>query len=273
MIEARLQGRLGAFTLDLDLSVPASGVTVLFGPSGAGKTTVLRALAGVTRLSGRVAVRGEIWQDGGQFTPPHRRRVGYVFQDAALFDHLSVRDNLLYGRRRAGLTQDQGFDRIVDLLDLRALLARGPEKLSGGERQRVAIGRALLAEPRLLLMDEPVASLDGARKADITAHLAQLSREADLPIIYVTHDVTEAARLGDRLVVIRNGRVTDVTALGAAAGQGDRTWLAERLAAVGAEALTAELVVGGTPPAIAALAVEALGRDRSSGTGRGEGAN
>lgn len=272
MIEARLQGRVGAFHLDVALEVPATGVSVLFGPSGAGKTTLLRALAGVTRLSGRVAVRGEVWQDGALFVPAHRRGVGYVFQDAALFDHLSVRDNLLYGRRRRGFGADAAFDRLVDLLELGALLNRGPARLSGGERQRVAIGRALLAEPRLLLMDEPVASLDGARKTEVTAHLAELSREAGLPILYVTHDVTEAARLGDRLVSMRNGRVEDVTTLGAAPDQGDRDWLVARLRQVGPEALAAELVVGGTPPAIAALAVESLGRDRSSGTGGGQGA-
>src|SRR5690606_18371012 len=148
------------FELDVDLEVPASGVTVLFGPSGAGKTTLLRCLAGLTRLPGRLEVAGEVWQDARTFLPPHRRRVGYVFQDAALFEHLSVRGNLLYGRRRGGRGADAAFDRLVGLLGLEALLERAPARLSGGERQRVAIGRALLSEPRLLLMDEPLASLD-----------------------------------------------------------------------------------------------------------------
>jgi molybdate transport system ATP-binding protein len=259
MIEARLHGRLGGFTLDVSLSIPAAGVTVLFGPSGSGKTTLLRCLAGLTRLEGRLSVGGAVWQDTRTFVPAQRRRVGYVFQDAALFEHLNVRANLLYGRRRAGLRADAEFDRVVALLGLEGLLGRGVGRLSGGERQRVAIGRALLSDPGLLLMDEPLASLDQARKAEVGPYVEALAREAKIPIFYVTHDVTEAARLGDRMLLMREGRIADTVDLRAAAPDpGERAWLAERLAQVGPEELAAEFVLGGASPTIARLAVEAL---------------
>jgi molybdate transport system ATP-binding protein len=260
MISARFQGRLGDFVLDVALEAPSRGVTVLFGPSGSGKTSVLRCLAGLTRVEGRLSLDGEVWQEAGRFVPPHRRRVGYVFQDAALFEHLSVRDNLMYGRRRAGHTADAEFDRIVALLGLEGLLTRGVGRLSGGERQRVAIGRALLSAPRLLLMDEPLASLDAARKAEVVPYLEALCAEAGVPIVYVTHDVTEAARLGDRMLLMRDGRMVDQVEPGAAPDAGDRTRLAARLAEVGPAELAAELALGGTPFAVARLAVEALAR-------------
>jgi molybdate transport system ATP-binding protein len=259
MIEARLHGRLGGVTLDVSLSVPAAGVTVLFGPSGSGKTTLLRCLAGLTRLEGRLSVGGAVWQDARTFVPAQGRRVGYVFQDAALFEHLNVRANLLYGRRRAGLRADAEFDRVVALLGLEGLLGRGVGRLSGGERQRVAIGRALLSDPGLLLMDEPLASLDAARKAEVGPYVEALAREAKIPIFYVTHDVTEAARLGDRMLLMREGRIADTVDLRAAAPDpGERAWLAGRLAQVGPEELAAEFVLGGASPTIARLAVEAL---------------
>jgi len=260
MIEARFEGRLGDFTLDVTLSTPAAGVTVLFGPSGCGKTTLLRCLAGLTRLSGRLQVGDEVWQDGLAFTPPHRRRVGYVFQDAALFEHLSVRGNLLYGRKRAGLGADDEFDRVVHLLGLEALLQRGAGKLSGGERQRVAIGRALLSEPRLLLMDEPLAGVDAARKAEVLPYIEALRREAHAPVFYVTHDVTEAARVGDRILLMREGRLVEAAERAApdAAEADERRWLRERLRRLGGEELAAELALGGTPLTVARLAVEAL---------------
>jgi len=261
MIAARFTGRLGAFSLDVELSAGA-GVTVLFGPSGSGKTTLLRCLAGLTRFEGRLTVEGETWQDGRTFLAPHRRQVGYVFQDAALFEHLSVKANLLYGRRRAGLGADGAFDAAVALLGLEPLLARGPGKLSGGERQRVAIGRALLSEPRLLLMDEPLSSLDAARRAEVVPYLDAIRRQAKTPIFYVTHDLTEAARLGDRILLLRDGRLVDqVTADAAEQGASER--LAARLAEVGAEELVAELALGGTPTEVARLAVEALQRRQS----------
>jgi molybdate transport system ATP-binding protein len=260
VIRAQFRGRLGGFELDIDLEVPASGVTVLFGPSGAGKTTLLRCLAGLTRLPGRLEVAGEVWQDARTFLPPHRRRVGYVFQDAALFEHLSVRGNLLYGRRRGGRGADAAFDRLVGLLGLEALLERAPARLSGGERQRVAIGRALLSEPRLLLMDEPLASLDAARKAELVPYFETLRREATAPIFHVTHDVTEAARLADRMVLLRDGRLVETVQPQGPAESGALDRLAARLAAVGPEEFTAELVLSGTPAEVARLAVEALSR-------------
>lgn len=258
MIEARFQGRLGDFSLDVALMTPASGVTVLFGPSGSGKTTLLRCLAGLTRLDGALSVAGEVWQDVRTFVPAHRRGVGYVFQDAALFEHLSVRANLLYGRRRAGLGADAEFDRLVALLGLGGLLDRGPGKLSGGERQRVAIGRALLSNPRLLLMDEPLAGLDAARKAEVAPYLDALRRERGVPIFYVTHDVTEAARLGDRMLLMREGRIAETVDLAAAPDPGERAWLAQRLGQVGGDELAAEFVLSGASPTVARLAVEAL---------------
>jgi molybdate transport system ATP-binding protein len=258
MIRASFQGRLGAFALDATFSVPDQGVTVLFGPSGSGKTTILRCLAGLARLGGRLEVSGEVWQDAGHFTPVHRRRVGYVFQDAALFDHMSVRGNLLYGRRRAGLGPDATFDHLVELLGLNGLLERTVGNLSGGERQRVAIGRALLAAPRLLLMDEPLASLDGDRKDEVIPYLEALKREASIPVIYVTHDVAEAARLADRTLWINDGRVVERSDNPASPKAPDARKLQARLAEVGASALVAELVRAGAPDAVATLAVEAL---------------
>lgn len=262
MIEARFEGRLGGFVLDVALEVPAAGVTVLFGPSGSGKTSLLRCLAGLTRLPGRLTIDGEVWQDEQLFRPPHRRRVGYVFQDAALFEHMDVRANLLYGRRRAALGADGEFDRLVDLLGLAALLGRVPTRLSGGERQRVAIGRALLSSPRLLLMDEPLASLDAARKAEVLPYLDALRRDAGVPIFYVTHDLTEAARLGDRMLLMRDGRIAEAVAPHPATDDGGRERLAARLAVVGPEELIAELALSGAPIEVARLAVEALAAGR-----------
>jgi molybdate transport system ATP-binding protein len=243
----------------VSLKIAAGELVALLGPSGSGKTTLLRCLAGLTRIDGRLSVAGEVWQDGPAFVAPHRRGVGYVFQDTALFEHLHVRGNLLYGRKRAGRGADAEFDRVVALLGLEPLLGRGVGRLSGGERQRVAIGRALLSDPRLLLMDEPLASLDAARKAEVAPYVDALSREAKIPIFYVTHDVTEAARLGDRMLLMREGRIADTVDLRAAAPDpGERAWLAGRLAQVGPEELAAEFVLSGASPTIARLAVEAL---------------
>lgn len=257
MIEAQVEGRLGEFGLAAQFAVPTEGVTVLFGPSGSGKTTILRCVAGLTRLGGRLSFDGEVWQDAARFVPAHRRRVGYVFQDAALFEHLNVRGNLLYGRRRAGLAEDDTYRRIVDLLGLGGLLTRSVGRMSGGERQRVAIGRALLAAPRLLLMDEPLAGLDGARRAEVIPYLEVLKHETRVPILYVTHDIAEATRLADRMLLVREGRVVEHLESGASqpvASEG----LLERLRQVGADALTAELALGGVAAEVAALAVEAL---------------
>jgi molybdate transport system ATP-binding protein len=210
MIEAELRLRRGAFLLDVALALPAQGITALVGPSGCGKTTVLRALAGLERASGRVALAGETWQDDatGCFVPTHRRPLGYVIQEAALFPHLDVRANLRYGQRRSNGESDRiSLDRVVDLLGIAALQSRRPATLSGGERQRVAIARALATGPRLLLMDEPLAALDGARKAEILPYLERLHRELALPVVLVTHAMDEVARLADHLVLLRAGQV------------------------------------------------------------------
>ena len=209
-IDARFAGAVGGFCLDVAFTAPMRGITALFGPSGSGKTTILRAMAGLARLSGRLTVGGEIWQadETGLHLPTHRRPVGYVFQEASLFPHLSVRRNLLYGARRAeGQPPVIGFDEAVALLGLERLLERGPERLSGGERQRVAIGRALLSAPRLLLMDEPVSALDEASRADILATFERLHDALPIPTLYVSHDLAEVARLADRMVVLSSGRV------------------------------------------------------------------
>jgi molybdate transport system ATP-binding protein len=211
-IEVAFKGNLGAFELDAAFVAPANGVTGLFGPSGCGKTSVLRCIAGLNRLAGGLCViDGDFWQQGsGTFRPPFARPVGYVFQEASLFPHLSVMGNLLYGTRgRApSLPKDAiGFDEVVALLSLQTLLERSPRHLSGGERQRVAIGRALLSQPKLLLMDEPLAALDRQAKDEILPFLVQLRDTLALPIIYVSHDMSEVERLVDHLVLMRSGRV------------------------------------------------------------------
>ncbi|MEY2891935.1 MAG: hypothetical protein RJA98_1843 [Pseudomonadota bacterium] len=197
------------FTLDVALDLPARGVTALFGPSGCGKTTLLRALAGLERAQGRVQLGDDVWQDDAQqrWLPTHQRPLGYVIQEAALFPHLSVRDNLAFGQRRAGAeAQRFALDAVIDLLGIGPLLARRPATLSGGERQRVAIARALATAPRLLLMDEPLAALDAARKAEVLPYLERLQRELAMPIVYVTHALDEVARLADHLVLMDSGR-------------------------------------------------------------------
>jgi molybdate transport system ATP-binding protein len=216
VIDAALRLVRAGFSLDVTLQLPAQGVSALFGPSGCGKTTVLRALAGLERAAGRVVLDGEPWQDDavGTFVPTHRRAIGYVIQEAALFPHLDVRGNLDYGRRRAGgATGRIALGQAVELLGIGALMARRPETLSGGERQRVAIARALAANPRLLLMDEPLAALDAARKAEVLPYLERLHRELALPIVYVSHAVDEVTRLARHVVLLEQGRVIAAGAL------------------------------------------------------------
>lgn len=200
----------GAFTLKARFQA-AGGVTALFGPSGSGKTTLVDLIAGLLRPDrGRIVVGGVVLVDTKQgiFIPPHRRGVGYVFQEGRLFPHLSVRNNLIYGRWMAGKAADRArFDRLVDLLGLDGLLGRRIPSLSGGEKQRVAIGRALLAEPRILLMDEPLASLDGERKQEILPVLERLRDEHETPIVYVSHSLPETARLATAIVVLEKGSV------------------------------------------------------------------
>lgn len=214
MLEVDIEHRLAEFTLDIHFR-SGRGLTALFGRSGAGKTTVVNAIAGLIRPQrGRIVVDGSVLLDTGRglYIPTHRRRVGYVFQEGRLFPHLTVRQNLLFGRwfaprrERAGT----GFDDVVDLLGITALLDRRPGRLSGGEKQRVAIGRALLASPRLLLMDEPLASLDARRKDEILPYLERLRDEAIVPIVYVSHSVAEVNRLATTIVLISDGQVRAV---------------------------------------------------------------
>jgi molybdate transport system ATP-binding protein len=210
-IVARFRGTLGALVLDAAFEAPMRGVTAVFGPSGCGKTTVLRCVAGLQMLrDGYLSVGGEVWQDGADFRPPYERSIGYVFQEASLFPHLSVRRNLLYGHRRAlrrGRKEATRFDDVVALLGMQGLLDRSPLRLSGGERQRVAVGRALLAQPRLLLMDEPLAGLDRLSKDEILPYLEALHTTLSIPVLYVSHDLAEVERLADHLVLMQAGHV------------------------------------------------------------------
>lgn len=209
-LEVRLRHRLPGFSLDIAFQAPA-GVTALFGRSGSGKTTVINAVAGLlTPDDGQILLDGAVLLDqaAGVNLPRHRRGVGVVFQDARLFPHLTVRQNLLYGRWFARSTSTVTFERVVDLLGIGALLGRRPGTLSGGEKSRVAIGRAILSNPRLLALDEPLAALDEARKAEILPYLERLRDDLSLPILYVSHAMAEVARLANTVVLIEAGRVT-----------------------------------------------------------------
>ncbi|MGB0085758.1 MAG: molybdenum ABC transporter ATP-binding protein [Rhodomicrobiaceae bacterium] len=212
VIRAAFAGLLGRFSLNVAFTTQMRGITALFGPSGSGKTTTLRCIAGLQHLAGKLTVGAEIWQEDSAriFRQPHQRSIGYVFQEPSLFPHLSVRRNLLYGARRAirdGGVQPIREDDVIDLLGLGQLLDRSPHALSGGERQRVAVGRALLSQPRLLLMDEPLAALDLATKDDILPHFEALHGALSVPILYVSHDMAEVERLADHLVLLDQGRV------------------------------------------------------------------
>lgn len=210
-LRVRARKALGSFVLDAELDVPLTGLTVLFGASGAGKSTLLNLIAGLHRPdAGRVEVGPLVFFDADSKVdvPVERRGLGVVFQDARLFPHLSVRQNLAYGLKRArGRPVSIGLDAVVELLGIGALLARRPHTLSGGERQRVAIGRALLAQPRLLLMDEPLASLDAPRKAELLPYIERLRDALRVPIVYVTHSLDEVLRLATALVLLDGGRV------------------------------------------------------------------
>ena len=259
MLAVRLQRRQGDFSLDVAFDAPTPGLTALFGRSGCGKTTVVDLIAGLRAAdAGRVAVDDAVLLDTarGVRVPAERRRIGYVFQDARLFPHLDVRGNLEYGRRRAGPDPQQiGFAEIVALLGLEPLLGRRPRGLSGGEKQRVALGRALLSQPRLLLLDEPLAALDAARREEVLPYLERLRDHIALPMLLVTHDFTEVLRLATHVVLLEDGRVS-------AAGPPAEVSLAPALRAiVGPEAIGA--VIKGRVDGIDAVA--GLARVRAAG--------
>ena len=217
MIYARFDISYPGFALDVDMQLPARGITALFGPSGSGKTTLLRCIAGLERTeNGLLRVRDEVWQDSEKFLAAHRRPLGYVFQEAGLFPHLSVRRNLEYGMRRTASNKRKvSQEQVIQWLGLGCLMGRtDPLSLSGGERQRVAIGRALLTSPSLLLMDEPLSALDAASKQEIYPYLERLHGELDIPIFYVSHALDEVARLADHLVLLEQGRVIASGSLG-----------------------------------------------------------
>jgi molybdate transport system ATP-binding protein len=197
------------FQLQVECELPGRGITALFGRSGCGKTTVLRCIAGLERVAGAsVRFNGEVWQHGRRFVPTHRRPLGYVFQESSLFAHLDVQRNLEYGLRRVPAAQRRiGFDQAVRYMGLASLLTHRADQLSGGQRQRVAIARALLTSPQLLLMDEPLSSLDLASRAEILPHLERLHDELSIPIIYVSHEIGEVMRIADHIALLEAGRV------------------------------------------------------------------
>ncbi|WP_158600757.1 molybdenum ABC transporter ATP-binding protein [Marinomonas hwangdonensis] len=202
------------FSLDLDLQLPNTGVTALFGPSGSGKTTLLRCIAGLEKSvkgsTNHISLNGELWQSHDFWLASHKRPVGYVFQDANLFPHLTAQDNLRFSIQRADKTQPAiHYDDVVELLNIASILTQYPGQLSGGERQRVAMARALLIQPKILLMDEPLAALDDALKQDILPYLERLCHRAKIPILYVSHSLDEVIRLADYMVVLEKGRVLE----------------------------------------------------------------
>lgn len=209
-ISARFKLQYPGFTLDVALNFPNSGISVLFGDSGSGKTTLLRCIAGLQQApQAYLEINGQVWQDSEKsvFLPTHKRSLGYVFQEANLFPHLTVAKNLQYGLKRSGKGAKVDLEHILDLLGIQHLMARMPDGLSGGERQRVAIARALVLNPAILLMDEPLAALDHKRKQDILPYLTRLHRELRIPVLYVTHSRQEVAQLADYLVIMAEGKV------------------------------------------------------------------
>jgi len=203
----KVRGRLGSFELDVEFNAPLRGVTALFGPSGCGKTSVLRSIAGLNRLTGTIRIGASLWQGENFFLPPHKRPIGYVFQEASLFPHLSVCANLSFGMGKKQKAARFFFDEIVSLLALEPVMDRYPHHLSGGECQRVAIGRALLSKPHVLLMDEPLSALDQKMREEIMPFLMRLRQDLRVPIFYITHDMKEVERLADYLILMQGGRV------------------------------------------------------------------
>ncbi|MCY4263253.1 MAG: molybdenum ABC transporter ATP-binding protein [Gammaproteobacteria bacterium] len=198
----------GSFVLDIDVCLPGRGVTAIYGASGSGKTTLLRCIAGLESVAvGELTINGDTWHNRQHSLPPHQRPIGYVFQEASLFQHLTVEGNLRFAEKRAHGNEMQ-FDDIVPMMSLQSLLGRNPDQLSGGERQRVAIARALLINPNLLLLDEPLAALDPKRRQDVLPYLERIHRNAGFPVLYVTHSIEEVTRLADFLLVLEQGRVS-----------------------------------------------------------------
>ena len=199
------------FILDINTDLPSYGVTVIYGPSGAGKTTLLRSIAGLEKnLIGLIKVGNNVWQEDNFFLPVHKRSLGFVFQDPSLFDHLSVKENIEYGLRRTSTLENNNLmDESIELLNIGSLLDRTPEKLSGGEKQRIAIARAISCNPKILLMDEPLSSLDNSHKKEIMPYLESLTAHLKIPVIYVSHSLDEVIRLSDYLIYLDSGLVID----------------------------------------------------------------
>jgi len=208
VIECKIKVQLESFTLDANFSIPDRGITVVFGPSGSGKTTLLRAIAGLEKSDdGFLKIGDSVWQKGENFLPTHKRQIGYVFQDAALFDHLDVKGNLNFVIKRAIGLKEDFIESIHNLLEIKTLLNRKTTQLSGGEKQRVAIARALLTNPKILLLDEPLSALDLKRKNEILPYLDSIHNDLEIPILYVTHSQDEMSRLADHLLLIEDGNI------------------------------------------------------------------
>lgn len=203
------QSTTRSFELDIDINIPGRGITAIFGGSGSGKTSLLRCIAGLEKNAcGSLSVNGERWQDSSVFLPTHKRSLGYVFQEASLFEHLTAMGNLRYAIKRSNqIAKSQLLKQVVNVMGIENILAQFPHQLSGGEKQRVAIARALISQPKLLLMDEPLASLDTARKLEILPYLEHLGSRFDIPILYVSHAVDEIVRLADHGIIMRQGKV------------------------------------------------------------------
>ncbi|MDB0020926.1 molybdenum ABC transporter ATP-binding protein [Candidatus Pseudothioglobus singularis] len=208
MIECKIKIQLESFMLDANFSIPDRGITVVFGPSGSGKTTLLRAIAGLEKSDdGFLKIGDSVWQKGEDFLATHKRQIGYVFQDAALFDHLDVKGNLNFVVKRAIGLKEDFIESIHNLLEIKTLLNRKTTQLSGGEKQRVAIARALLTNPKILLLDEPLSALDLKRKNEILPYLDSIHNDLEIPILYVTHSQDEMSRLADHLLLIEDGNI------------------------------------------------------------------
>ena len=208
MIECKIKIQLESFMLDANFSIPDRGITVVFGPSGSGKTTLLRAIAGLEKSDdGFLKIGDSVWQKGEDFLATHKRQIGCVFQDAALFDHLDVKGNLNFVVKRAIGLKEDFIESIHNLLEIKTLLNRKTTQLSGGEKQRVAIARALLTNPKILLLDEPLSALDLKRKNEILPYLDSIHNDLEIPILYVTHSQDEMSRLADHLLLIEDGNI------------------------------------------------------------------